>query len=86
MRILWHEAFATALMVISSGSQLAGMSESACAVTPSNGHGLVRGPREPPAGNHGNENGTIATALRNDGTVTFNRAVPGASKPMARSG
>jgi hypothetical protein len=46
-------------------------SETPCAVTTNNGRGLLRRPNEPPAGNHSNDNRTIATSLWPGGTVTF---------------
>jgi hypothetical protein len=48
-----------------------------CAVTTNNGRGLVRGASEPPAGNHSNDNRTIATSLWPRGTVTFKPGGPG---------
>jgi hypothetical protein len=55
----------------SAVSQSPAPSETACAVTTNNGRGLLRGPGELPAGNHSNDNRTIATSLWPGGTVTF---------------
>jgi hypothetical protein len=71
------------VMAIAAGPSAVAQSplpDATCPVTIMNGLGLVRPAGEPPAGNHGNDSRTIATALW-PGTVAFKPGGPGCVDP-----
>ena len=76
-RAVWI-AMASAIAVVPGAvAQSSEPADATCPVTITNGLGLKRSVGESPAGNHGNDSRTLATALCSDGTVTFKPGGPG---------